>query len=275
MGKVQHAGAKQLLDMVSRLYLRGNLLSYASAAERLGRPRDHARAVAQMCDLLDAAAAYAGTPLLALVAVRAQNGEIKPNAWKREVTPERRERIIAHSLQYDFGLRDYQAIADSLDALSGLSNREAWKFVREAISDEELFSAIMGGPSKKPRPTLNRPDQEYEALEGNPRLLPHLRSERDPKLVRLKKESSKKQNGGLECEACGANSRDVYPGLRTDPWEAHHREPLSGTAGEVLSRITDLAILCPSCHRSIHRTRPMLTVEEFRRLYFNPVTARS
>ena len=65
----------------------------------MGRPIDHARAVAQMCDLLDAAAALAGTPLLALVAVKDARGKINPKAWKRGTPPGLREKIIARSEQ--------------------------------------------------------------------------------------------------------------------------------------------------------------------------------
>jgi predicted HNH restriction endonuclease len=30
--------------------------------------------------------------------------------------------------------------------------------------------------------------------------------------------------------------------------------------------LDDLAIVCSNCHRMIHRTRPMMSVEEFREL---------
>jgi hypothetical protein len=30
--------------------------------------------------------------------------------------------------------------------------------------------------------------------------------------------------------------------------------------------LADLAVLCANCHRMIHKTRPLMPVEEFRRL---------
>ena len=76
MSEIQHAGAMQLLGIITRIGAHSGKLTYTSAA-KLMRPRDyekHSRAVAQMCDLLDAAACLAGVPLLALVAVRAKTG---------------------------------------------------------------------------------------------------------------------------------------------------------------------------------------------------------
>lgn len=50
--RTQQDGAHQLLSMIRTAYEDGQ-----PAAEALGRKRGHARAVAQMCDLLDAATA--------------------------------------------------------------------------------------------------------------------------------------------------------------------------------------------------------------------------
>jgi hypothetical protein len=90
--------------------------------------------VAQVCDLLDAAAALAGTPLLALVMVRELSGEINRKAWTGEDTkPGRREAIINRSLSHRFTSDDFRAISEALERLDGKSNRAAWKFVRETI----------------------------------------------------------------------------------------------------------------------------------------------
>jgi 5-methylcytosine-specific restriction protein A len=32
------------------------------------------------------------------------------------------------------------------------------------------------------------------------------------------------------------------------------------------TRLADLAILCANCHRMIHKTRPLMSVEEFKRV---------
>jgi predicted HNH restriction endonuclease len=67
------------------------------------------------------------------------------------------------------------------------------------------------------------------------------------------------------CEACGNNVVEEYG---TDIIEAHHRQafatlPANTTTGPA----SDLAALCPSCHRALHRVSPstsaLLSVEQF------------
>ena len=103
MADIQHQDARKLLDIISSALENGNRLTYGEAARRMGRvpPGKHSRAVAQMCDLLDAAACVAGVPLLALVAVREKSGEINPKAFKNEHGP-RRDAIIKRSLDHQF-----------------------------------------------------------------------------------------------------------------------------------------------------------------------------
>lgn len=72
------------------------LLTYQSAAQKLGKEIDHARAIAQVCDLLDAAAALAKVPLLALVAVRVSSGEINPKAWVKDAPEGVRYTALLH-----------------------------------------------------------------------------------------------------------------------------------------------------------------------------------
>jgi hypothetical protein len=135
MSTIQHAEARKLLDVIASAVATHRLLTYRSAAKALGRdPANNSRMVAQVCDLLDAAAALAGTPLLALVMVRELSGEINRKAWTGEDTkPGRREAIINRSLSHRFTSDDFRAISEALERLDGKSNRAAWKFVRETI----------------------------------------------------------------------------------------------------------------------------------------------
>ena len=106
-------------------------------------PQDHAKAVAQMCDLLDAAACLAGVPLLALVAVRELSGEINPKAWKKEYGP-RRDAIIARSQSYAFGQKDFAAIRSAVDDLGGRLNTKAWQYVQAVYPGDLLFRRLIG-----------------------------------------------------------------------------------------------------------------------------------
>jgi hypothetical protein len=132
MADIQHQDARKLLDIISSVFVEnGNRLTYWEGASRMGRvpPDKHSRAVAQVCDLLDAAACVAGVPLLALVAVREKSGEINPKAWKNEYGP-RRDAIIKRSLDHHFLREDLEAISNALDDLGERGNTKAWAHVK-------------------------------------------------------------------------------------------------------------------------------------------------
>lgn len=108
-------------------------------------------------------------------------------------------------------------------------------------------------------------DEPSQSKEGELRLVEHLLRERDPRLAREKKDASRTASGDLVCEACGLNPRLVYSASHRDVCEVHHRRALSNSATPVTTTLADLAILCPSCHRAIHQTTPLMEVEEFRK----------
>lgn len=259
---VQHEGARELLAVLRTGKVRNDLLTYASVAELIGRPRKDARAVAQMCDLLDAAAAYSRIPLLALTAVRANSGEINPKAWAGHGTPPKvREAIIERSLTWKFSRADFDAIQEGLDALQGLGNRAAWQRLREEVMPLKLADVVAGLV-----PTLGT-DVDAGAIEGQEQLISHLRRERNSALADKKRRSVMTVQG-LKCEGCGSYSEHMYPGLNASIWEVHHRVPLSVLKAPAKTLMKDLAILCPCCHRAIHRTRPMQSVERFSEKFF-------
>src|SRR5665811_1251125 len=129
MSTVQQLEAQRLLPILVEAYRSHKLLTYMTAAEALGRePHSNARMVAQVCDLLDAAAAFAGVPLLALIIVREASGDINRKAWVRKDVPAGlRDAIIARSWQHKFNTEDFVAIERALTDLGGMSNRAAWK----------------------------------------------------------------------------------------------------------------------------------------------------
>lgn len=86
------------------------------------------------------------------------------------------------------------------------------------------------------------------------------KAERDRELAKAAKRRATRA-GRIECEACGF--RDGEPSM----FDAHHKHPLE--AGERVTRVEDLAVLCPTCHRWAHaraedRLQP-LSVGEVRR----------
>ena len=67
------------------------------------------------------------------------------------------------------------------------------------------------------------------------------------------KQRELKRFGRLSCHACG-----LQPTLRygVEVIEAHHRKPLSECQASRVPDPDDFDLLCPSCHRAIHRMRP-------------------
>lgn len=94
-------------------------------------------------------------------------------------------------------------------------------------------------------------DDEKEFKEGEKRQTTHKRHERNKKAKERKIEIFKSQNKGkIFCEACKFNFVETYG---TEGIECHHTNPIA--QGERKTRIEDLLLLCPNCHRIIHKTK--------------------
>lgn len=164
-----------------------------------------------------------------------------------------------------------------IDDRSAASNMIAWfstKITEGHSPWKEFFDREQRGGAWAYRPkTAVRPpiatDTEVSAIEGDPRLFIHIVRERDPDIARAKRDAMRGLDGQLACEACGFVAIGVYPGLSGDVCEVHHRRPLAEAAEAGATRLEDLAVLCPNCHRAIHRTDPLMSVEDFRSRFFS------
>lgn len=100
--------------------------------------------------------------------------------------------------------------------------------------------------------------------EGTPVLKAHLRRERrSAELARTLKRSTLKRTGRLACEVCDFDFASTYGAHGFGYMEAHHLVPLSATDEAIITRITDLALVCANCHRMLHRSGD-LTLDELR-----------
>lgn len=99
----------------------------------------------------------------------------------------------------------------------------------------------------------------------------HRSRERNSRLANLAKSEFRARNDGkLFCEACNwpQSKKDLPSPLEDCIIEAHHDVPLSSSCHAGETKISDLKMLCPNCHRALHRERPWKTVGEFRKRYF-------
>jgi hypothetical protein len=165
MSNIQHEEARLVLSMIKEAVARGETLTYSQVAVKLGRnPRKEGRAVAAFCDLLDAAAALAGVPSLALVAVR-ENGSRKINerAWRgRDVPAWLREEIIARALRHMFVDSDFHAIEKALERLASFGNKLAWAYVRKTYPGASLHQRLVVGNLERSPSDPNGPDNSAE-----------------------------------------------------------------------------------------------------------------
>jgi hypothetical protein len=87
--------------------------------------------------------------------------------------------------------------------------------------------------------------------EGARRLVSHYVIERSAAAAEEAKELNRLEHGGEYCcKVCGDKPGIRY-GVRVI--DAHHIKPISETEGEYQVRPQDFLIVCPNCHRAIHR----------------------
>lgn len=110
--------------------------------------------------------------------------------------------------------------------------------------------------------SIQKEEDEGEYQWEDLRLLRmHKRIERNRKLV-----ADVKKCLGSTCQACRARLEEIYGSIAEGYIEAHHLVPLSVLKGKriPLSPRRDFAVLCPNCHRMIHRSDYVSDVKAFR-----------
>lgn len=93
--------------------------------------------------------------------------------------------------------------------------------------------------------------KEKDSTEGARRLVSHYVIERNAAAAEEAKKRNRLANGGEYCcQVC-----DDKPGIRYGARviDAHHIRPISETGQEYQVRPEDFLIVCPNCHRAIHR----------------------
>lgn len=99
------------------------------------------------------------------------------------------------------------------------------------------------------------------AHEGRRQLAAHKKIERNPAIIKQKKNAVTKATGGLACEICTFDFRR-YKGLGEGFCEVHHLRPLSEALSIVETSLDDLAVVCANCHRMIHRNGKALSLSD-------------
>lgn len=111
------------------------------------------------------------------------------------------------------------------------------------------------------------PPTEFEAdikgKEGKLLTRIHVYKERDRAFAAKAKLFYKSKNGGkLTCEACGLDPVAKYGADGERCIEAHHKIPIEELQPDSVTSVADMAMVCASCHRIIHSTKPCLKIEQ-------------
>lgn len=161
--------------------------------------------------------------------------EIAPSPHPKRAREVVRGRLYQYSSQtssYEEGTPD---LFESVDGLAARTGRWRLKAAPVASVDSDTV--------------LDETETEIETVEGRRRLRVHLVRERSATLIKAFKASLK----SFACEACGTDMGDLYGVLGEGYIEAHHRVPVASLTEGATTRLSDLAALCPNCHRIIHR----------------------
>lgn len=92
-------------------------------------------------------------------------------------------------------------------------------------------------------------DEEFP--EGAVLTAAHKKIERNQKL-RMTLIRERMKNAPLKCDACSTSKVTTDPHLNEAIFEAHHLTPLA-SIGATTTKLSEMALLCATCHRLIHR----------------------
>lgn len=169
--------------------------------------------------------------------------EIAPKPHPKSARNVVRGRLYQFSSQTSSWKRGTPDLFESVDGLEANTGRWRLKALQSANGDPDVVQ--------------DEAEAEIEAAEGRRRLRVHLARERSRGLIKAFKASLPH----FACEACGTDMGAVYGELGQGYIEAHHRRPVSEIVPGEVTKLSDLAALCPNCHRMIHRNG-LMSVEE-------------
>ena len=239
MSVIQHQAARKVLAMIRTAYAVPQLLTYRSVAAALDRdPAKASRAVAQVCDLLDAAAAHAEVPALALVRVRNAADQINPMAWKRNAPPWLRPAIIKRAEEHQFTDADFAAIERALNDLVGLGNRAAWVKVIGSRPLDLVHQSLAHGAPDSAEDAVN----DIGTDEAVSDMVTGIRYRRDPQV-----RSAVQLRAKGRCEYCNQVGFTRADGSLYV--ETHH---IIALASDGADRVSNVIALCPGHHREAH-----------------------
>lgn len=129
--------------------------------------------------------------------------------------------------------------------------------IRKAADDEKIRNVIY---------TIEDDEQTLldNVMEGQILYKVHKFRERDPRIIKLKKDQAIASEGKLACEACTFVFEEFYGELGAGFIECHHLIPLSSFKVKAETRLDNLALICSNCHRMLHRSIDLLSIQDLK-----------
>lgn len=159
------------------------------------------------------------------------------------------------------------------------------KYINGIEWDSEKFNAveaknyfiqngylILDKNENKELSKIETEDIESKYAEGKEKYKLHRSLERDTSLSKKIKEKRLHDVGELRCDVCNFSFSDVYGELGAGFIEAHHTIPVSEIKGEIKTTIDEIALVCSNCHKMIHRSNQLLSIEELKNIINNKVS---
>ena len=174
-------------------------------------------------------------------------------------------------------IRDHdRKLAEAIDAHSlqtrkGTNSGEIRKSADRMIKlKSKLFGLTNAGSATSLIDATAQPEVEAEEIVGKEgRLLVrlHIYRERNRNFVRrVRKHYRSLGRGRLVCHACSCVPIEIYGPSGESCMEAHHKVPIEELQPDSVTVVSDMAMLCASCHRVVHSEKPCLTVERVNEL---------
>lgn len=204
--------------------------------------------------------------ILALELYQEVNGDIRSKADPRVRQLSELLRILPyHSATSRKGhFRNPDGVAFKLQNLrhvatgKGLGNvsnmdRMIWADLGSRPEETKRLANLIRAGVKQADVLQATPDsnEEDEFFEGRVLTQNHKRRERSP-LLRKHLLASRQKKGPLSCDMCRSRSGSLNPAFEDAWFEVHHLVPVS-TVEARNTKLADVALLCASCHRLLHR----------------------
>jgi 5-methylcytosine-specific restriction enzyme A len=113
-------------------------------------------------------------------------------------------------------------------------------------------------------------DEDASAREGKRLQKIHYSIERSRRIVEKKKKAVLQKEGRLSCEVCSFDFQTFYGFIGEGFIECHHKVPLAKLSSSMMTKLSDLALVCSNCHRMLHKDSG-ITIESLKSIIINTI----